>query len=150
MLNAPRLTLLVVTAFLGAGVSATSLGAQIGVQKGVQKGAMVDENVNIRMPFILRNFSPAIDQVKAVCHVFQSNGLEVSSKESLPLKTTPKNADGSLSGTLVTVHEFKRSASETGMLGHYRCALEGVTSSGTRVEFGGSYGKNAVGESIKW
>ena len=142
MLNATRIALLVVTAFLGAGVSPASLGAQ--------KGAMVDEKVNIRVPFILRDFSPAIDQVKAVCQVFQSDGQEVSSKESLPLKTTPRNADGSLSGTLVTFHEFKRSAAENGMLGHYRCALDAVTSSGTRFELDGNYGKNSVAETIKW
>jgi len=133
---------LVVTAFLGAGVSAASLGAQ--------KGAMVDEKVNIRVPFILRNFSPDIDQVKAVCEVSQSDGLMVSSRESLPMKTTPKNADGSLSGTLVTFHEFKRSAAENGRQGYCVCALEGITISGTRIELSGTYGKNQVSENIQW
>lgn len=143
-------------------VPRNSLGKRVTVAAQVTakpaKGGMVDEKVSIGMPFILRDFSPAFDGVKAVCRVFQSDGLEVSSKESVPQKTTPRDADG-LAGTLVTLHEFKRSATETGMVGHYRCALEAVTLSGSGeafsvapndVAFGMSAGKNEVIGSITW
>jgi len=133
MLNTPRLTLFVVTAFLASVIPVASLEAQKTPLKA--QTAFVDEVMNIKMPFVLREFSPMISRVKALCRVFQADGLELSSTESVTQETSLKDGKGVLSGELSTSHAFKRSLGMTGTPGRYSCVLEGETASGNGEAF---------------
>lgn len=141
MSHATRLTLLIAAVILGAGFPAARVHAQ------TPPVDMVDEEWNLKVPFILRNVSPEIISVSVDCRIIghpwvQSDVLS-SKSVSVLVSDLAKQAAGTIAGTLETRHVFKRLASKTGTNGNYDCTLWGSTLAGPRTMFSSAAGTDS-------
>jgi len=139
MLHATRLSCLIAAVVLGIGFPSALAHAQ------TLPGDEVDEEWNLKMPFIVRNVSPEIVSVSADCKVYQGSSTSNSDMRSSKYVTVlvsdlGKQQYGRIAGTLETRHLFKRPAAWTGFPGTYVCFLWGRTAGGAQAKFSSDAG----------
>jgi len=162
MLPNTRLTLLAIAAVLALQFPSARAGAQSPPKTPVS--TTVDEEITIDVPFTLHKLAAEIVSISATCSIWEqlreSGDIPISTKwsASKPVSTVPKAADGSISGTLTTVHVFKRGVNLTGTTGTYICDVWGTTLAGPRDRFNiyssnplfKVTGRNETGGGLTW
>jgi len=127
MVSATHLISLIATAVLGVSFPAARADAQ------TQPVNDVNEVLEVSVPWSLRNFSPDLAAVSVNCSVWPGAGrfpqvpspLSVAVSANIPVSSLSKQADGSIVGTTLTNHVFKRPSSLSGTQGEVECSLGG-------------------------
>jgi len=128
-----RLTFLIAAALLETGFPAARAHAQ---NPAVGK---IDEELTLKVPFIIRNVSPEIVSVSMSCVVFGSTGgagqLSAQSTVSAPRSGLGTVGPGTIAGVFETRHVFQRSGNPSGTKGSILCYLWGSTPAGPSTKF---------------
>ncbi len=127
------LTFLIAAALLETGFPAARAHAQ-----GPAAG-QIDEELTLRVPFIIRNVSPEIVSLSMRCMVYEKTGgvgrVSTQNTVSAPRSSFGTMEPRSITGHFETRHVFQRSGSSSGKKGSIVCNLWGSTPAGPSTEF---------------